>query len=155
MRAEDLQIGDLLRVNRDGLCIKKGTVVTVRGIDGSNNFPEKGLYGVADCRPLDESQFQGGIWLDYLDPIPLTPEILEKNGFENVSVITVGTAKMRWVSEDTRTEITIWMDDTLPMEIVKNVYYEDEVSYTLPFPGTVHQLQHALRLCEIDKQITL
>lgn len=155
MRAEDLQIGDLLRVNRDGLCIKKGTVVTVRGIDGSNNFPEKGLYGVADCRPLDESQFQGGIWLDYLDPIPLTPEILEKNGFKYVSVIIVGTAEMRWVSEDTRTEITIWMDDTLPMEIVKNVYYEDEVSYTLPFPGTVHQLQHALRLCKIEKEIEL
>lgn len=155
MRAEELQIGDLLRVNRDGLCIKKGTVVTVQGIDGSNNFPEKGLYGTADCRPLDESQFQGGIWLDYLDPIPLTPEILKKNGFKNVSVIIVGTAKMRWESEDTRTEITIWMDDTLPMEIVKNVYYEDEVSYTLPFPGTVHQLQHALRLCGITKEIQI
>ena len=90
-----------------------------------------------------------------VQPIPLTPDILEKNGFENVSVIIVGTAKMRWVSEDTRTEITIWMDDTLPMEIVKNIYYEDEVSYTLPFPGTVHQLQHALRLCGITKEIQI
>lgn len=90
-----------------------------------------------------------------LEPIPLTAEILEKNGFKNVSVITVGIAKMRWVSEDTRTEITIWMDDTMPMEIVKNVYYEDEVSYTLPFPGCVHELQHALRLCGISKDITL
>ena len=88
-------------------------------------------------------------------PIPLTPEILEKNGFENASVVIIGTPKMRWVSDDARTEITIWMDDTLPMEIVKNIYYEDEVSYTLPFPGTVSQLQHALRLCGIDKEIEL
>lgn len=88
-------------------------------------------------------------------PIPLTAEILEKNGFKNTSVVIIGTRKMRWVSDDTRTEITIWMDDTLPMEIVKNVYYEDEVTYTLPFPGTVSQLQHALRLCGIEKEITL
>lgn len=90
-----------------------------------------------------------------VEPIPLTPEILEKNGFKNTSVVTIGTRKMRWVSDDTRTEITIWMDDTLPMEIVKNVYYEDEVSYTLPFPATVHELQHTLRLCGIEKEIEL
>lgn len=97
------------------------------------------------------------IELDCLEiqPIPLTPEILEKNGFYDTDVIVVGTRKMRWVSEDTRTEITIWLDDTLPMEIVKNVYYEDEVSYTLQSPGTVHQLQHALRLCGIEKEIIL
>ena len=47
------------------------------------------------------------------------------------------------------------MDNTLPMEIVKNVYYEDEVSYTLPFPGYVHELQHALRLCGIEKEIEI
>jgi hypothetical protein len=62
---------------------------------------------------------------------------------------------MRWESEDTRTEITIWMDDTMPMEIRKNIYYEDEVCYTLPFAWAVHELQHALRLCGIDKSIEL
>lgn len=153
MKAKDLMIGDLVRVNRD-VCIKNDTIVRVCGIDATNRLVEKGLEGSATCVPVDDIDFYSrGIWVKYLSPIPLTSEILKKNGFENVSVITVGTAKMRWVSEDTRTEITIWMDDTLPMEIVKNVYYEDEVSYTLPFPGTVHQLQHALRLCGIDKEI--
>lgn len=100
-------------------------------------------------------QYEGGIWCDYLDPIPLTTEILEKNGFKNTSVIILGTPKMRWASEDGRTVITIWIDDTTPMEIRKNAYYEDEESYLLPFPGCVHELQHALRLCGIEKEIQL
>lgn len=105
--------------------------------------------------PLRVNPFLAQLEVREWKPIPLTPEILEKNGFKNTSVVTIGTRKMRWVSDDTRTEITIWMDDTLPMEIVKNVYYEDEVAYTLPFPGTVSQLQHALRLCEINLKINI
>ena len=153
MKANELMIGDFLRVNREGLCIKKDTVVQVRGIDGDNKFEEKGLVGCANCRPMDKKQYDGGIWLDYLDPIPITPEILEKNGFVETDVVVVGTRKMIWESEDGRTEITIWMDDTMPMDIRKNIYYEDEICYTLPFACTVHELQHALRLCGIDKEI--
>lgn len=156
MRAEDLQIGDLLRVNRDGLCIKKGTVVTVRGIDGSNNFPEKGLYGVADCRPLDESQFQGGIWLDYLDPIPLTSEILEKNGFHYTNQHTLKGAdtyvhRLEQCGFDYT--ITIKLNDYFALDS-----YDDRM-YRLAEIETgkwyVHHLQHALRLCGITKEIQI
>ena len=166
MRTEDLQIGDLLRVNRDGLCIKKGTVVTVQGIDGSNNFPEKGLYGVADCRPLDESQFQGGIWLDYLDPIPITQEILEKNGF----------------IKDKENELSISYHILIPTGYEKNSYTIQITFYKVPIAGVnvlfncwgwlppdncgmndihmcnveyVHQVQHALRLFGIEKEIQI
>lgn len=156
MRAEGLQIGDLLRVNRDGLCIKKGTVVTVRGIDGSNNFPEKGLYGVADCRPLDESQFQGGIWLDYLDPIPLTPEILEKNGFHYTNQHTLkgaDTYVLRLEQRGFDYTITIKLNDYFALDS-----YDDRM-YRLAEIETgkwyVHQLQHALRLCGITKEIQI
>lgn len=91
----------------------------------------------------------------YFEPIPLTPEILEKNGFVETDAVVVGARKMIWESEGGRTEITIWMDDTMQMDIRKNIYYEDEVWYTLPFACTVHELQHALRLCGIDKEIVL
>lgn len=143
MEAKDLMIGDWVRISDDDT--DEYFDAQIKGVDFLDN-----VYA-----PIPGEEKPCPFSIDCVEPIPLTPEILEKNGFENVSVITVGTAKMRWVSEDTRTEITIWMDDTLPMEIVKNVYYEDEVSYTLPFPGTVHQLQHALRLCEIDKEIVV
>lgn len=143
MEAKDLMIGDWVRISDDDT--DEYFDAQIKGVDFLDN-----VYA-----PIPGEEKPCPFSIDCVEPIPLTPEILEKNGFENVSVITVGTAKMRWVSEDTRTEITIWMDDTLPMGIVKNVYYEDEVSYTLPFPGTVHQLQHALRLCEIDKEIVV
>lgn len=120
------------------------TVIKVTGIFEDTLFAQ-----IDGDTGNDELDYEG------LVGIPLTPEILEKNGFKNSSVVIIGTRKMRWVSDDTRTEITIWMDDTLPMEIVKNVYYEDEVSYTLPFPATVHELQHALKLCGIGKEIMI
>ena len=156
MRTEDLQIGDLLRVNRDGLCIKKGTVVTVQGIDGSNNFPERGLYGVADCRPLDESQFQGGIWLDYLDPIPLTPEILEKNGFETLdfSHFQIGDRRLvldadgRWDGPLSWHWVVTEMDTNAKGQPVVLDYYVATINY-------VHELQHCLKLVWIDKEIQI
>lgn len=141
MKAKELMIGDWVRPLKKKLKGIPGKVITIDG-------------GTDVCW-IDSKDYSCLVPCSDVERIPLTPEILKKNGFENVSVIIVGTAKMRWVSEDTRTEITIWMDDTLPMEIVKNVYYEDEVSYTLPFPGTVHRLQQALRLCGIDKEIVV
>ena len=84
MKAEELFVGALVRVNRDGLCIKKDTVVEVRGVDADDRLAKTGLVGGAHCHPLDENQFAGGIWCEYLAPIPITPEILEKNGFKYV-----------------------------------------------------------------------
>lgn len=79
MKASELFPGAFVRVNHDGLCIKKFTIVEVRGIDADDSLAKRGLIGGAHCRPLDDDQFEGGIWCEYLDPIPLTPEILEKN----------------------------------------------------------------------------
>ena len=74
-------VGDLLRVNKD-VCLKKGTIVEVRGIDADNRLPEKGLVGSVSCVAVgDPDRMSGGVWCEYLDPIPITPEILERNGF--------------------------------------------------------------------------
>lgn len=139
MKAERLMVGDWVRFP-----IGNDKIVDLPYVEG------KGI-----CASFAASATLFPVPAAELQPIPLTSEILEKNGFKNISVVIIGTRKMRWVSDDTRTEITIWMDDTLPMEIVKNVYYEDEVTYTLPFPCTVSQLQHSLRLCGIEKEITV
>ena len=165
MRAEELQIGDLLRVNRDGLCIKKGTVVTVQGIDGNNNFPEKRLYGVADCRPLDASQFQGGIWLDYLDPIPLAPEILEKNGFhETESNKYFPTPRWVFIQDGSRDgviiEITFYQKPVNGVNVLTKVHTQSSKDSGVNKLHscdieTIHELQHALRLCGIDKEIQI
>lgn len=149
MKANELMIGDYARINRDGLCIKKGSVVVIRGIDADNKLEDKGLVGVARCHPLDKEQFDGGIWCDYLDSIPLTAEILEKNG---------------WVSKRDGSGDFIYMRENTQgygsndMIVTKNIVGNFQMTHG-SFNGIsvyyVHELQHALRLCGIEKEIEL
>lgn len=82
MKANELMIGELVRVSKD-VCFKKGTIVKVRGIDADNVFAEKELKGSATCVAVnDPDRVTCGVWCDYLEPIPLTAEILEQNGFK-------------------------------------------------------------------------
>lgn len=156
MKANELFPGALARVNRDGLCIKKGTIVEVRAVDADDKLIEKGLIGSAHCRPLDDNQFEGGIWCEYLDPLPLTPEILEKNGFHYTNDHTLkgaDTYVLRLEQHSFDFTITIKLNDYFALDS-----YDDRV-YRLAEIETgkwnVHQLQHALRLCGIDKEITI
>lgn len=93
---------------------------------------------------------------DKVFPIPLTPEILEKNGFQ--------------VYEQDFTSNTVYKFGSLNyMEFEKfNKYFNigseityrhfgREITYIHPLMRIyfVHELQHALRLCGIEKEITL
>ncbi len=160
MKSNELMIGDFLRVNRDGLCIKKDTIVEIRSIDTDNNFPEKGLFGCASCYPLDGNQFNGGVWLDYLDPIPLTPEILEKNGFR----LTKAADRYWWAIDGTRdgamVEITLYNPDVHGVKVLTKIHTQSSHGIGVNTVRScdiesVHELQHALRLCRIDKEIVL
>lgn len=139
IHAKDIMIGDWVKF--PGGAIDK--VVDMPYIEG------KGI-----CASFAASATLFPFPISKIEPIPITPEILEKNGFKEEQ-LPIGIRKMIWESEDTRTEIVLYMDDTMPMEIRKNIYYEDEICYTLPFVWVVHELQHALRLCGIEKEIEL
>lgn len=142
MKAEELFVGALVRVNRDGLCIKKDTIVEVRAVDADDKLKEKGLIGSAHCRPLDDNQFEGGIWCEYLDPIPLTPEILEKNGFRH------GCYVGGYYSPDCPFRVFTKTEGTCGFTTL----FDDEIHFSCIF---VHQLQNALFLCGIEKEITI
>ena len=128
---KDIRVGDYIRVNRD-VCIKKGTIVEVRGIDADNRFENH--TGCASCHPLDDNQFDGGIWCDYLDPIPLTAEILEKNFPEPTDGLT-------WFQEEGGFNCHTYVPKC-------------EINAFGLFKY-VHQLQNAIRLCGIEKTIEL
>ena len=140
MKAEELFAGALVRVNHDGLCIKKGTIVVVRAVDADDKLIEKGLVGSAHCRPLDD-QFEGGIWCEYLDPIPLTDEILEKNGFERSKVF------VEWKYENENVYMIYKPFPYLKIQTEKCI-----VAFPCKY---VHELQNAFRLCRIEKTIEL
>ena len=107
-------------------------------------------------RPLRVNPFMAEFEVPEWQPIPLTPEILEKNGFENIDnkytfptfrcddkenffVITIGFPE----EDETKRKMPFIDIDSV------NVY----IGYlTINF---VHELQHALRLCKVDKEIVL
>ena len=144
---KELSIGNYLRVAHEGLCIKKGTIIKINGIDAENKFMKKGLVGAIACHPLDEDQLDGGIWLAYLEPIEITPEILEKNGFYEDGDGVYGDDNSYFIpiyssGFDTGT----WETHIEPTEGIGDFY--GELKY-------VHQLQNALTLCGINKEIEL
>ncbi len=79
-------------------------------------------------------------------PIPLTPEILEKNGFimidEKDKCYRWEYAEGVYVNADFKSEE--------PWVSIHNKCY-----YATPVCRYVHELQHALRMCGIEKEIIL
>ncbi len=87
---------------------------------------------------INNETFQDYLSLNEIEPIPLTPEILEKNGFSNN------------YGEDDLSYAIDAVGDVIGVHIVAGSWILDEV-----YTDYVHQLQHALRLCGSDKEITL
>lgn len=113
MKAADLMVGDWY-VNSDGdICkVEKilGNIVWGQGDDVSDST-------------------------DAPNPIPLTPEILEKNGWEHNGIFM-----------DKRIDGNIYFSwsDEFGAELYQNNYYMCYCKY-------VHTLQHALRLCGLNE----
>ena len=86
------------------------------------------------------------LYWNEVQPIPLTPEILEKNGFEykekELGLYGVTTAP-HYVRDDVPFEVFC---DGEPFAI----WFKEPVNIKF-----VHELQHALRLCGIEKEIEL
>lgn len=86
--------------------------------------------------------------------IPITPEILEKNGFEKREVRILAGSKTHYCIVDDYFELAI-------NEYTDSIWEVEYTNIEAHFPlirnlvGYVHELQHALRLCGIDKEIEL
>ena len=96
-----------------------------------NYYSDKPFYmqfGVGDFQKLG---------FEFCEPIPLTIEILEKNGFIVESRENHGHNLQYCILTD-----GLWID------VSGENFFEGKLEY-------VHQLQHALRLCEIKKEIEL
>lgn len=91
-----------------------------------------------------------------VEPIPLTPEILEKNGFvANKHVYPY--PYYEYINEEDKLKISFAFPKGNRTSYKEPwVYIDSEYVFIEHLPCIyVHQLQHALRLCEIDKTITL
>ena len=136
MEAKELMLGDLLKYGTFDKIVK---VTAIYGNQINTNV----------VTPL---------FPDDLEPIPITPKILEKNGF-----------KLKEEGETYSEYVSVWDE----ISIISFAFYKETLcgvdtllECELGFAGGldrihhchikyVHQLQHALRLCGIKKEITL
>lgn len=135
IRAEELMLGDWLKYG------KFDRIVKVTALYG-------GMVNTNVVTPL---------FPDDLEPIPITPKILEKNGFKRKEE---GESYTEYVSGDEHSIIAL-------VFYKESIYDVDTVlDCELGFVGGldrihhchikyVHQLQHALKLCGINKNIEL
>lgn len=76
IKVEDLMVGNLVKVIGTESLFTDGEICSVESVDR--------IYGVASLKGIDWGVEECGFLKNSreIDPIPLTPEILERNGFE-------------------------------------------------------------------------
>ena len=80
IKPEDLRIGDLVRASHDCM-FPKGTMCVVTDINPLKVFKDK--KGVVSLSAInDDDDGPWGAWCSNVEGIPLTPEVLGKNGFK-------------------------------------------------------------------------
>lgn len=142
MRANEIMIGDIVNVWDSYIDDETGKVVRIY----ETPRPERICAVFKDVAQYDNGEDSYDVELFEIEPIPLTPEILEKNGFEHRRYedaeyycladdyfdITVGVlSDSIWLARYDCTEME------MPFEQVACSY--------------VHQLQHFLRLVAMDE----
>lgn len=130
MRANELQIGDWVLINTP----RQVAQITQSKV-GYHTEPR-------ECR-MHYARYAE------VKPIPITAEILEKNGFKYDSSIRMW---LYGVGNKYGIGVGLWGELGVPVKC-----YEQGENYMrkihLPYTPFVHQLQQAIRLCGIDKKI--
>lgn len=80
-----------------------------------------------------------------VSPIPITNEILKANGWERDGGVSMWHDETFWVS------VFHWSKDRLEI-VINNTEPHHLLKLDILY---VHELQHVLRLCKIDKEIKL
>lgn len=140
LRALNLMIGDWVKVTDDDT--DDSFIGQVKAIDELENINVQEGEDVA--YPYS---------IDCLEPIPLTPEILEKNGF-------VKQGFDGWEIDHKNDDgimdwMTLWRNDYIRPHLLIKSFVSLLGSFSSFGINYVHQLQHALRLCGIEKEIEL
>ena len=139
IKAEDLRIGDLVRVNCD-CAFPEGSVCIVTQINPERTYKEKkGVVTLSYVDGTDDGPW--GVWCSNIEGIPLTPEILEKNGWLFSPRLSSAYAR-----EDNRLEVHFY-----PQSEWMHVIFGSETLHKIRY---VHELQHILWSLGLDAQMT-
>lgn len=126
----DLSVGDWV-LNRKGFPTKVQVITSEGNMRcGEDAKPEHSVH----------------IWITDVSPIPITPDILEKNGFRKNGKYNEWDIG-EW-NENPFIGVSLDRQSARVRHFDNDIFIEDKVLF-------VHQLQHALRLAGIEKEIVL
>ena len=119
---------------------------------GNTPYSISGIYRTdrQDCVVLDDKEYADGViaFVDILTPIPITAEMLVKNGFAKYSEREWGcnddSPYHTFIHIDTSDE-TMWF---ISFPTIFNLIWDHPIYY-------IHELQHLIRLAGVDKEINL
>lgn len=138
MNANELMLGDLVTF-KDCQNDEHPTIVKIWQINANGDM----LVSIDGCDVLDEISID-----DEIAGIPLTSEILEKNGFKQGE----GFENRWYITEFNDWYFSFYRSNTFwSLLINKGIFPKMNNIYI----NYVHELQHALRLCGIEKEIEL
>lgn len=135
MKVNELMIGDWVLIN--------GTPRKIQAVDGVDDeiMADDELYTLAEDRYHSEDKVEG---------VPITPEILEKNGFD---ISDPEVAQYHFEEDGQRYHFSL--RQMYNQKDGKPNGYSFFAFSVLTIIDYVHELQHALRLCRIKKEIEL
>jgi hypothetical protein len=159
MKATNLMIGDWVNINFD---VDYKTGNPIYGYVQVNSINKDGTIDV-NCTFDISVSMQDGWDLKLIKPIPLTEEILHKNGFKNdviaqKSIIAEGASifSVILISEDNRITLNN-IDEYINSFNKWSIHIDTEDMRTMCTAEItyVHELQHVLNLCKIKKEIII
>ncbi len=139
IKAEDLRIGDLVIVN-ENCSLEQGTIGKVSEVRSTPLYKEN--EGSIGLKPISNDRWPWGVLCRNIDPIPLTPEILKKNGFKEDVVGNYYTKPLDNEAHPLARYLAVeWKSDSW---VVFIKYYTLHDCALLRKIQHVHELQHIL-----------
>lgn len=135
MRVEELEIGDWVSF--------KDEPSTVLSIESRENLGKYATVKSGTKIHDDEAILS-------FKPIRITPRILKENGFIDWEDHT--SHHFEWKMNETDIHITL---DSTDKDFCFISIYNKGIADFSTYKNKVHELQHAIRLCEIDKKFYL
>lgn len=139
IKAEDLRIGDLVRVNIND-SIENGLIGKVTDIDSLREYKEK--KGAITLNTIEDDGWYWGVWCCNIEGIPLSPEILEKNGWKRDKLVPYIYGHEAHNIEVICTPNSEWVDVTFKGDTLRRIKY-------------VHELQHILWALGLDANLKI
>lgn len=151
IKPEDLKIGDLVMVCHDCM-FPKGTICAVTDINPEKAFQgKKGVVSLSAINDNDDGPW--GTWCCNIDGIPVTPEILNKNGFEEEVIGEYYTKSLDNEEDYLARDLIVLLNSGSWNVFIMHCSLQGDV--LLRKIQYVHELQHILWVLAMDTKLQI